>query len=410
MGVGNEGGVTPPNDLGRRLREIRAWRGQSLQVTADLAGISFGYLGKLERGDKHVDSRRLLEDLATALRVAPQELTGRPFPPTDPLTNEAHAAITGVEAALETYDLGEDPGVAVRPWPDVAEAVSTLTEQLRENADYAAMGHVLPGLLGELHAHYARDPERRRDVLVALIYAYRAAASVCKNLGVRGLPMMAVRAAHDCAQELNEPEWLGYAAYLRGIMGGPGARQRQYDLAVRAVDDLTATPGPNAIQVAGTLHFIAALACAVQGDTVRTYDHLAEADDLAQRLPEHHENFAGLYFGPDNVQLWRVSLATELGEGSKVAELAHGAHPDTIPLRAWQASFHGDLGRALATDRATRVHSVQSLVTAEQLAPQYVRNNVLIRETVTDLLPTASRDHTGRELRGLAHRMGMAPR
>ncbi|MFJ1460832.1 helix-turn-helix transcriptional regulator [Nocardia wallacei] len=403
-------GDIAPNEVGRRLREIRAWRGLSLEVAAGLAGISYGYLGKLERGDKHVDSRRLLESLATALRVAPQELTGQPFPPTDPLTAEAHAAITGVEAALETYDLGEDPGVVVRPWPEVVQAIGTLSDQLRENADYAAMGHVLPGLLGELHAYHVRDPEHRRDALVALIYAYRAAASVCKNLGVRGLPMIAVRMAHDCARELDEPEWLGYAAYLRGIMGGTGARQRQYDLAVRAIDDLAAAQAPNAIQVAGTLHFIAALASAVQGDAVRTYDHLTEADDLAQRLPEQRENFAGLYFGSDNVQLWRVSLATELGEGSKVAELAHGAHPAAIPLRSWQASFHGDLGRALATDRTTRVQSVQSLVTAEQLAPQYVHNNVLIRETVTDLLPTASRDHTGRELRGLAHRMGLAPR
>ncbi|MBF6245149.1 helix-turn-helix transcriptional regulator [Nocardia elegans] len=42
----------PPNDLGRRLREIRAWRGLSLEAAAGLAGISYGYLGKLERGEK----------------------------------------------------------------------------------------------------------------------------------------------------------------------------------------------------------------------------------------------------------------------------------------------------------------------------------------------------------------------
>ncbi|WP_157777958.1 helix-turn-helix domain-containing protein [Nocardia terpenica] len=399
-------GEIPPNELGRRLREIRAWRGQSLEVTAGLAGISYGYLGKLERGDKHVDSRRLLEALASALRVAPQELTGQPFVPADPLTGEAHAAIAAVETALETYDLGEDPGVGVRPWPEVAAGVANL----RGKGDYAATGRALPGVLGELHAYYVRAPERRREVLVALIYAYRAAASVTKNLGVRGLPMMAVRQARDCAQELGEPEWLGFTAYLRGIMGGTGARQRQYELAVRAAEQLASTPGPTAIQVAGTLHFIAALACAVQRDAVRTHDHLAEADDLAQRLPEQHENFAGLYFGPNNVSLWRVSLATELGEGGKVAEYARDAHPAAIPLRDWQATFHCDLGRAMTTDRATRAQGVQSLITAEQLAPQYVRNNVLVRETVTGLLPTAARDHTGRELRGLAHRMGLAPR
>lgn len=54
MGVGqkyDDSGI-PPNDLGRRLREIRAWRGLSLEAAAGLAGISYGYLGKLERGEK----------------------------------------------------------------------------------------------------------------------------------------------------------------------------------------------------------------------------------------------------------------------------------------------------------------------------------------------------------------------
>ncbi|MBV7707892.1 helix-turn-helix transcriptional regulator [Nocardia nova] len=31
-------------------REIRSWRGLSLEAAAGLAGISYGYLGKLERG------------------------------------------------------------------------------------------------------------------------------------------------------------------------------------------------------------------------------------------------------------------------------------------------------------------------------------------------------------------------
>jgi transcriptional regulator with XRE-family HTH domain len=398
----------PPNEVGGRLREIRAWRGQSLEVTAGLAGISYGYLGKLERGEKQVNSRRLLEALASALRVAPQELTGQPYPPADPLSGEVHATLAGVESALENYDLGVDPGVVARSWPEMAAAVTELTE-LRAQADYAAQGRLLPGLLAELHALYVRDPQHRRDVLVALMYAYHAAASLCNNLGVRGLPLLAARLAQNCAQELDEPEWLGYAAYLRGMMGGPHGRQHQYELSVNAAERLANTPGPNAVQVTGTLHFIAAYACATQGDAARTYDHLAEADALARRLPEHRENFAGLCFGLDNVQLWRVSLATELGEGAKVAEFARGAHPAAIPLRPWQAIFHSDLGRALATDRATRSQSVQSLVTAEQLAPQLVRNNVFVRETVTGLLPTAGRDHTGRELRGLAHRMGLAP-
>jgi hypothetical protein len=52
---------------------------------------------------------------------------------------------------------------------------------------------------------------------------------------------------------------------------------------------------------------------------------------------------------------------------------------------------------------------VRVLLHAEQLAPQLIRTDVFVRETVADLLRQARRDAGGRELRGLAWRMGVAP-
>ncbi len=49
------------------------------------------------------------------------------------------------------------------------------------------------------------------------------------------------------------------------------------------------------------------------------------------------------------------------------------------------------------------------LVHAERLAPQRIRNDVIVREVVAGLLRRARRDAGGRELRGLAWRMGVAP-
>jgi hypothetical protein len=63
----------------------------------------------------------------------------------------------------------------------------------------------------------------------------------------------------------------------------------------------------------------------------------------------------------------------------------------------------------MLTDRATVDKGIQSLVTAESIAPQRMRNNVFVREAVADLLRRAQRDAGGRELRGLAWRMGVAP-
>ncbi|HEY3893918.1 MAG TPA: hypothetical protein VGL88_00965 [Pseudonocardiaceae bacterium] len=49
------------------------------------------------------------------------------------------------------------------------------------------------------------------------------------------------------------------------------------------------------------------------------------------------------------------------------------------------------------------------LLHAEQLAPHMIRHDVFVRETVAGLLRQARRDAGGRELRGLAWRMGVAP-
>jgi hypothetical protein len=81
----------------------------------------------------------------------------------------------------------------------------------------------------------------------------------------------------------------------------------------------------------------------VQGNAEATNDHLTEAEKLANRLPQRRENFGGLYFGTDNVGLWRVSLGTELGERPKVAEIARRGRPEAIPLKSWQATNYADL-------------------------------------------------------------------
>ena len=106
--------------------------------------------------------------------------------------------------------------------------------------------------------------------------------------------------------------------------------------------------------------------------------------------------------------LWRVAIGVELGHGGQVAEIASTVRPDTIS-RSRQAAFWVDYGRGLLAERKTREHGLSALLRAEELAPQQVRNNVFVRETVADLLGSARRDAGGRELRGFAWRLGIAP-
>jgi hypothetical protein len=120
-------------------------------------------------------------------------------------------------------------------------------------------------------------------------------------------------------------------------------------------------------------------------------------------------NFAHLHFSPGNVEVWRVLLAVERGDGGKAGEIARAVPPGSLPPSAErQSAFYLDLGRGLATEKTTREQAVVALRRAEDIAPQRVRNNPFFREVVTDLRRRALRDAGGRELRGMAYRMGLA--
>ena len=402
--------------IGRRLREIRAWRRLSLRAVAELAGLSAGYLSRIERGERPVDKRSTLEALAAALHVAPSELTSQPFPPEtpDPIVGEAQATVSGVEAALTDLNLG-DVTVAPRPYPAVAEDLRTLNERLRPATDYAAQGMLLPGLLAELHALYATDPKHRREVLVGLMNCYHTAAMLTKNLGVRGLPALASWHARRIAEELDDAAWLGVSTWMRALtLGGP-SRGRMLELSTEGARELEPRigKGDRELEVYGMLRLNAALASAAMRRPDDAQGHLSDAADLAQRRgrpanPAEVRGFASLYFGPDNVGIWQVSTAVELGEPGKAQEVARDVHPEAVPSAARQAMFWADLGRGMASEKATRDDAVDALRRAEDIAPQRIRTNPFVRETVTDLVRRARRDAVGRELRGMAYRMGLS--
>lgn len=397
--------------IGRRVREVRTWRGLSVTAVAGLAGMSTSYLSLIERGLRPVTRQATLEALANALQVSPEELTGQPYQGADSLSRQAHAGIAAVEAALDAYDLGTDPDVPFRPWPELALAVEQLNTVLREDADYAGLGAAIPGLLAELHAAYVHDHTHRREALVGLIYAYRSAAGFTKMMGVRGLPMVAARLAQQCADELAEPAWIGFGTFMRGYAAGALDRPHQYAMVVRTTEQLSAHfDNPDVVQAAGALHLNAALVCAAQGNAELARDHVTEATQLANRLPRDVGNFGWLHFRPENVGVWRTSLGTELGEGAKVAEYAKAVRPAMIEGRARKAAFLADVGRALTAEKRTRERGIAVLAEAERTAPQLIRNNPYVRDLVSSQLVHARRDAGGRELRGLAYRMGVAPK
>ncbi|MGH3770616.1 MAG: helix-turn-helix domain-containing protein [Pseudonocardiaceae bacterium] len=396
--------------FGARLREVRCWRGLTLREAAGLAGLSFSFWGQVERGEKAVNSRRTLEAMATVLRVHPTELSGQPWAPRDAVGSEAHAGLMVIETALERCELGSDPELPVRDWPEIQADLDRLRDITHGTSDHAAMAELASALIGELHGAYLRSPQRRRDVLIGLMMAYSSVMWAAKRLGDRGLPALVARAVRQCAEALGDAVWLGYAAYLRGDATGHLDRAGQYRRSVVAAENLTGQlDDVEALQACGMLHLSAALAAGVRADHATAATHVGEASALAARMDTEVGSWAHLWFGPTNIGIWRTLIAVELGEPGQALEVARTVHPDLLPSAVRQARFWVEVGCVLVAERKTREEGLRVLLRAERLAPQRVRNDLFVREAVANLLRQARRDAGGRELRGLAWRMGVAP-
>jgi hypothetical protein len=155
-----------------------------------------------------------------------------------------------------------------------------------------------------------------------------------------------------------------------------------------------------------TFSMVSALMAAVMGRTEESENRLAEAEAVAQRTGETGPDVA--FFGPTNVAMYRMTSALERGEFDRAALLADGIDPARIASSERRAKYWLDSGRALSALRGREGHAVAAFRRSEALAALRFRSNVYARESVTDLLPRVRRDSSaGRELRGIAYRMGI---
>jgi hypothetical protein len=83
---------------------------------------------------------------------------------------------------LERYELGTDPEVPARPWPQIQADLDRLIKITHWTSDHAAIGEPAPAVIGELHGAYLRLPQQRREILLGLMNAYSSAMWTTKRL------------------------------------------------------------------------------------------------------------------------------------------------------------------------------------------------------------------------------------
>lgn len=127
--------AAPPLAFGGRIRDLRRKAGLTLQVLADQAGISVGFLSQVER-DKATPSLGTLAGLAGALGVEVDHFITNPRP-ADSLTRA-----------------GERPSFAIA---DSAIAYERLTTTLPGGTLTSLMMHIPPGYASEVTAHVGEE-------------------------------------------------------------------------------------------------------------------------------------------------------------------------------------------------------------------------------------------------------------
>jgi hypothetical protein len=320
-------------------------------------------------------------------------------------------AIPALREAFQTNRL-TDPAVdRARPLPELVSVVTEQIVPMRADADYSGAGALLPDVLDELHWHIARtgDEASRRLALETLIEACITAGLTARYLGYVDLAHVAVLRAEEASIMLGDPVQQGKVDCLR-IWTFP--RERSWDRRLTTAERAAEALEPHArtplgLHVLGMLTLHAALGAAIVQRSQGVTHWLGEADRLAARVPDDIKgNWQS--FCQTNVNLWRVAINVERGEsGGAVLEMARTIDRTRLSWRTREAAYLADVGRGLARESKTRVEAVRWLRQAEEAAPQVIRNHTAARETVAYLLGRATAAAGGRELRGMAARMGV---
>ncbi|MBB4764095.1 helix-turn-helix domain-containing protein [Amorphoplanes digitatis] len=383
--------------IGQRIRRYRRSRGLSLDQAAGLAGISKPYLSRLERGERSLNSRALLNRISSALQVPVPDLTDQPYVPRGRAAADLRPGVTETRLALL------DPSGPPRSEAEIASGVDGL-DLLMNSSDPVGQARVVPDLLRwtQQSALMLGTPAAYQRVVVA---AY-AAVFMMRNLGEYDLAWMAAERMRAAAEHTVDPATLGFAAYAQAhALVGAGALRRARAAAYAMAQAMPVTDREG-LAARGSCLLVAASTSAKLGDIDGARELVAEAGRLAERLDgptliARHTSFATW-----NVIMHRVAIEVEGGDPAAAVDAAYPLCQRPVPNRERMSYLWVDVGRAFEQlDR--RPEAIEAFRRAERAAPLRVRLSPVVSRCVSELLDKSHRRAGGADLRGLAERCGV---
>jgi hypothetical protein len=275
-----------------------------------------------------------------------------------------------------------------------------LAWELRQSAEYARLGRLLTSLLRDI-----AGGEAGADVSV---HVCNMTSSLLKRLGAFEMAAVAADRAFRAASQAGNP-LLVSAAKLRvaNVYLAASRHVEAVAVAAAAADDLAprATSAPQEAAAFGALLLTAAVSAAKLGEAAQAWEFLGHARAAAAVCDREH---ASLYavFGPVNLAVHGVQVATELGDGREALRRAELTDPGRMPaaLLERRSTLLIDIARAQHMQR-DQTSAAETLIEAERVAPLEVRYSGAARGLLVDLLG-ASRPSPA--LRDMAARLSAA--
>ena len=287
--------------------------------------------------------------------------------------------------------------------------VDTLTRQRQTCQLHEAAGTAARLLLALRGVHASGGRQSTLEALRLLVWTGYETASLTRELGNPDLALLVAGLIDETAAELADPSYLAVAALVR-THALSSVVTAAFDAAVEvgttAAETVRRLAGGEALASYGCLLLATSFALSAADRGEEAIDRLTEAAQVAGRLTEPTDVARHLAFGGPGVGLHRLSVSMELGDPDAAVTAAGQVQPERLPYPARRASYWLDLGRAYAA-LGRDGEAVAAFRRAEKIAPLRVRLHPLVREAVLGMVGRAQRAAVGRDLRGLAYRMGL---
>ena len=275
---------------------------------------------------------------------------------------------------------------------------------------YTALAPVLSALIPGLEtaARTMRTEALQHEARELLADTYQATAAAMAKMGEADAAWIAADRAAFTAETIGAPLTVAASMFrMAHVFLSLGQVDQAQQVAAGTAQSLeaivAADPPVEALSLYGALHLVLAIAAARDNDRERAHQHLATAEQVAERIGEDRDDY-GTEFGPSNVAIHAVAVAVELGDAGHALDLAKKADPASLSAER-RSRYLLDLATAHAMRRqiGEALHDLQE---AERIAPEQTRAHRVAREVTRELLQLSGL-RPRPELRDLAERFGV---